>query len=154
MYKYAYQGMIMFNFEKLRAEVTYWTGAGPEIPAIILTLFIIIAYKICKRYLVKKRKRDRLKAIENAHIIRAKLIKQYCKNSRRPTWGKYEYTVEGKLKHKIIRSTAFMVKLYYVNSPYKLFSDYDVRLGCGGELLLGILVFILSMILILHLYFL
>lgn len=140
---------VMFNLQALKTII----HNQPENPAMVIALLVIISFNLWIRHLRKKRKRDKIIALEKNHIIKAKLIKKsdnYDKdNNYTGTSGKYEYFVNGKVKHKWVNNTSLELTLYYVDSPNKVFSDFDnYNLGCMTSILLGIFVFILIMYLV------
>lgn len=139
----------MFDLQAIKTSIYN----QPENLAIVAALFVTISFNLWIRHLRKKRRRDKIIAIERNHIIKAKLIKKYenydKNNKYTGTSGKYEYIVNGKVKHKIVNNTSLELTLYYVDSPYKVFSDFNnYDLGCTISILLGICTLILSMYLI------
>jgi len=122
-----------------------WKDTDPRITLSVVTGFLIVAISsIWTSRQNKKRKRDKKKAIEMGHVIKAKLVKRQTHLGKREDneSGTYEYVIDGKTKRKSVYGNSVpltYLSLYYVDSPEKVFSDYDdFNSGYSIAIFLGI----------------
>ena len=99
------------------------------IAAIIVFIFEI---KIMKKKTKKNKKIEKAKRL--GHIVKGKRIKQWDDSTAGSVdfwyYATYTYEVDGKeYKYKFMNKIAppFEVTLYYINSPRKVFTEYEYK---------------------------
>ena len=131
--------------------------------AFILTYVIIIKFKLNEKLNPNERLDKKVqRAIENKHIINAKLIKKYTDtDTREVTSAIYEYEVNGKMYKYRADLRGFLdarttLHLYYENTPQKLFTNEEhhnygilslpwVILNCSPFLVVAFMIYILGL---------
>lgn len=140
-------------------DLSGWTDEDPRvILATVLGIFVAVVLMVISHRREVKRKEQKQTAIQLGNVITAKRVKVWkswktTDSGREETYynGTYEYTVNGKTKRYSIGNKMSVpltdLYLYYVDSPKKVFSDYDTRWGFSIAVLLGIATCILTLLL-------